>query len=58
MISYDPNYRSLLWKIRKDDMGRMREPLPEVDFLKVSDGEIELLTDCTDLRTGAAGLLG
>ena len=44
-ISYDPNYRASLWKDEATAKKRMREPLPYVDVMKLSDEETELLTD-------------
>ncbi|MGN7310985.1 carbohydrate kinase family protein [Alkalicoccobacillus gibsonii] len=45
-ISFDPNFRKDLWK---EDMNsfikRVRECLPYVDFLKVSEEELFILTD-------------
>jgi len=57
MIAYDPNYRPLLWANKEEAMEQMRSPLPLVDFLKVSDDEVELLTDCADPRVGAEKLV-
>ncbi|RIE15386.1 carbohydrate kinase family protein [Candidatus Cryosericum septentrionale] len=44
IISYDPNYRALLWKSREEAMVRMRSVLSLVDIIKMSDEETELLT--------------
>lgn len=44
IISYDPNYRSLLWSTEEEAKFRMRSVLKEVDIIKISDEETELLT--------------
>lgn len=45
VISYDPNYRALLWKSKEAAMEGMRSVLPYVDVMKLSDEETALLTD-------------
>lgn len=45
IISYDPNYRSMLWQNKSDAMTHMRSLLPYTDLVKISDDETELLTD-------------
>ena len=57
IIAYDPNYRPLLWTSKEAAMEQMRIPLPLVHLLKVSDDEVEYLTDCSDLREGAEKLV-
>ncbi len=44
-ISYDPNYRETLWTDEEAAKERMREMLPYVDIMKLSDEETALLTD-------------
>jgi fructokinase len=44
IISYDPNYRELLWNNREEAMERMRSVLSFVDVIKISDEETELIT--------------
>ena len=44
LISYDPNYRALLWKSPQDAMEQMRSIIPSVDIMKISDEETTLLT--------------
>ncbi len=56
LISYDPNYRANLWPDETTAIARMKEPLPLVDVLKVSDEELPLLTDTSDLEKGTAAL--
>ncbi len=57
IISYDPNYRPLLWSDEKTAVKEMLKPLPVVDLLKVSEEELELLTGTADLENGADKLL-
>lgn len=45
IISYDPNYRAMLWKSKEEAMIHMRSLLPYADLVKMSDEEIVLLTD-------------
>lgn len=56
LISYDPNYREQLWAGRDTAIERMKQPLPMVDILKVSDEELPLLTGTTDPEAGTAVL--
>lgn len=56
LISYDPNYRENLWSDADTAVERMREPLPLVDILKVSDSELPLLTGTDDLEKGTKAL--
>ena len=53
-ISYDPNYRPSLWQDQETALTRMKQPLPMVDILKVSDEELLLLTGADDISAGAA----
>jgi len=52
LISYDPNYRANLWSDEATAIDRMKQPLPLVDILKVSDEELPLLTGTSDLFSG------
>ena len=45
IISYDPNYRAPLWRSQTEAKAQMRSLLPFADYVKVSDAEMELLTD-------------
>ena len=56
LVSYDPNYRASLWPDEGTAVARMREPLPLVDILKVSDEELPLLTGLTDPDRGSQRL--
>ncbi len=44
LISYDPNYRSVLWQDEKTAMEKMRSVLPLCDIVKISDEETVLMT--------------
>ena len=57
LITYDPNFRPALWKDRDDAIVQMRKPLPMVDIIKISDEEMELLTDETTPEKAAEVLL-
>ncbi len=48
VITYDPNYRAMLWKSEEEARAQMRSLLPLVDMIKLSDNETELLTDRHD----------
>lgn len=54
LISYDPNYRASLWSDEETAIAMMKQPLPMVDILKVSDEELPLLTGTEDLEEGSA----
>ena len=55
-VSYDPNYRAVLWKSEAEAVKRMLEPMPFTDILKVSEEEMFLLTGTRDLRMGSLEL--
>lgn len=57
VISYDPNYRPLLWESEAAAMEQMRSVLPQVDIIKLSDEETALLTDEADPKAAAEKLL-
>lgn len=48
IISYDPNYRASLWESEEVAKRVMRSMIPYVDIMKISDTEMELLTDKTN----------
>jgi len=52
-ISYDPNYRAMLWENVEKAKEGMRLPLEMVDIIKISDEETELLTDCRETEDAA-----
>ena len=43
VISYDPNYRPLLWKSEEEAVEHMRSMIPYADIMKISDEETALL---------------
>ena len=57
VVSYDPNYRPLLWESPGEAKRWMREGLSLADIVKVSDEELTLLTGETDLERGSQKLL-
>lgn len=57
VISYDPNYRPLLWKNESEATAQMRSVLPYVDMVKLSDEETELLTGFADPQSAAKYLI-
>lgn len=57
IISYDPNYRPLLWNGADEAKKEMLRPVPLTDILKVSEEEMELMTGETDLDKGASMLM-
>lgn len=56
IVSYDPNYRASLWQNEETAKARMRELLPYVDIIKLSDEETNLLTDRDDPAEAAVFL--
>lgn len=48
LISYDPNYRALLWNSKEEAIEKMRSVIKYVDIMKISDEETELLTGIKD----------
>lgn len=56
-ISYDPNYRSPLWKNQDEAVRMMREALLYADIVKVADDEIELITGESEYSAGARKIL-
>ena len=56
ITAYDPNWRAPLWPDRETGVRAMRSLLPLADVVKVSDEELEMLTDCAEIPAGAAAL--
>ena len=56
-ISYDPNYRAALWSSKDAAIAGMREVLPFVEVMKMSDEETELLTGIKEPAEAAAYLV-
>ena len=57
VLSYDPNYRANLWPSVEAAMEQMRAVVPQMDLMKLSDEECELLTGEKDPQAAAAALL-
>lgn len=57
IVSYDPNYRAMLWKSPEAAKEGMRSLLPYADMIKISDEETWLLTDEQDPERAADVLL-
>lgn len=57
IISYDPNYRPSLWESREQAIDQMRSILSQVDIIKISDEETELLTGMQHPEDAAAELI-
>ncbi len=57
IISYDPNYRALLWESKEKAVEGMRSVLDYVDVMKLSDEETLLLTDMEEPQAAADALL-
>lgn len=57
VISYDPNYRALLWKSEEEAVEHMRSMIPYADIMKISDEETVLLSGKSDPKEAAEELL-
>ena len=57
IVSYDPNYRPLLWPSEAQAKEQMRAVLPYADMIKLSEEEIELLTGFSEPRAAAEYLI-
>lgn len=57
LISYDPNYRSSLWKDERTAIATMSDMIPLADLMKVSDEECQLLTGEEEYLKAAKKLL-
>lgn len=57
IISYDPNYRPLLWKSKDDAIEKMTSLLKYVEIIKLSDEEVPLITGRQDFKEAADHLL-
>lgn len=56
-ISFDPNYRSNLWKGRRENFVQIaKKGVAIADFVKVSDDELKIITGLNDLTAGAQAL--
>lgn len=57
VTSYDPNYRANLWPSVEAAVEQMRAVVPQMDLMKLSDEECELLTGEKDPEAAAGALL-
>lgn len=57
IISYDPNWRPLLWTSKENAVQAMQNALQYVDIIKVSESELQIITDCGNLAPAIAKLL-
>lgn len=57
LISYDPNYRPLLWSSENNAKEQMLSLIQFVDLIKVSEEELALMTGESDIELGAERLL-
>ena len=57
IISYDPNYRPLLWKNKDTAVKEMRAIIKYADIMKISDEETELLTGYKEPEKAASKLI-
>ena len=57
IVSYDPNYRPLLWDDEKRAVEMMILGMKYADIVKVSEEEMELLTGTKDLEKGCSLLM-
>lgn len=58
IISYDPNWRPLLWSSEQYGIDSMRLGLEFCQILKVSEEELKLITQTKNIQTGIAQLVG
>ncbi len=57
VITYDPNYRAMLWKNEEAAKEGMRSVLSYADFIKISDEETELVTGIKEPEAAAKALV-
>lgn len=57
IISYDPNYRKLLWENEAQAQENMRSLIPFVDIIKISSEETKLLTGYEEPISAAEELI-
>ncbi len=57
IISYDPNYRPMLWSNEQEARNCMLKAAEYADLVKVSEDELVFLTGCEDFGDGANKLL-
>jgi fructokinase len=57
IISYDPNLRPALWKSTQHAMTEIVSVLPFVDILKISEEELEFITESNNMEQGSRKLM-
>ncbi len=57
IISYDPNWRENLWSNKQEAITAMQSVLKMVDIVKVSENELQIITDCGNMIPAIAKLL-
>lgn len=57
IISYDPNWRERLWESKEAAVKVMRSVLRYADIIKVSELELQIITDCANLLPAIAKTL-
>lgn len=57
LVSFDPNYRPLLWEQPTNALQQMQAGVRLADLLKVSEEEMQLITGESDLARGSHALL-
>jgi fructokinase len=50
--SYDVNWRPAIWSDQAKGLAIIKEPIPKIDILKLSAGELQLLTGSANPRDG------
>ncbi len=56
LVSYDVNWRPAIWTDSRRGLELAREPLAQVDILKMNAGELRLISGVDDARAGLSGL--
>lgn len=56
IISYDPNWRENLWESKTEAINAMQSVLKMVDIIKVSENELQIVTDCGNMIPAIAKL--
>lgn len=53
IISFDPNIRLNLWNDAEKCRSTVREFIPYADIVKISDEELEFVSDCKDIKAAS-----
>lgn len=57
LISYDPYWKPVLWENKDDALRTVRSAVQYADIIKVSEQELQVITDCGTLIPAVAKLL-